>query len=126
MHTQSLDQFQHDHTFGQDVVRAGERRTRLVIALTGAMMVIEIYGGLAFGSMALLADGLHMGSHTVALGISAFAYLYARRHASDAWFTFGTGKVNSLAGFTGALLLAVFALTMAWESVGRLANPPFR
>jgi len=123
MHTQSFGELQHDHTFGQDVARAGELETRLVIILTGAMMVIEILGGVAFGSMALLADGLHMGSHTVALGLSAFAYLYARRHASDAEFTFGTGKVHSLAGFTGALLLAVFALTIAWESVSRLAHP---
>jgi Co/Zn/Cd efflux system component len=83
MHTHTLDRFQHSHTFGQDAVRAGERRTLLVIALTGTMMIVEIVAGMTFGSMALLADGLHMASHTVALGISAFAYLYARRHAPD-------------------------------------------
>jgi cation diffusion facilitator family transporter len=73
--------------------------------------------------MALLADGLHMGSHALALSIAAFAYIYARRHARDEQFSFGTGKVNSLAGFSGAVLLGVFALMMAWESVERMFNP---
>ena len=123
MHTESIRHFEHDHVFGQDAPRAGERRTLLVIALTASMMLIEILAGLAFGSMALLADGLHMSSHAVALGITALAYRYAREHAADTSFTFGTGKVNSLAGFTGALLLGVFAFVMAWESIGRLANP---
>jgi len=77
----------------------------------------------AFGSMALLADGLHMASHSVALAITAGAYVYARRHASDARFAFGTGKVNALAGFTGAILLLGFVIRMAWESVSRLAEP---
>jgi cation diffusion facilitator family transporter len=86
-------------------------------------MVAEIAAGIAFGSMALLADGLHMASHAVALGISAFAYIYARRHAHDARYAFGTGKVNALGGFTGAVLLAVFSLIMAWESVLRMLNP---
>ncbi|MEO0651708.1 MAG: cation transporter, partial [Planctomycetota bacterium] len=88
-----------------------------MIALTAVTMVAEIVAGLAFGSMALLADGLHMGSHAVALAIAATAYIYARRRASDRRFSFGVGKVNSLAGFTGAMLLAAFAITMAWESV---------
>jgi len=123
MHTHALERYQHSHTFGQEAVRAAERRTLVVVAVTAAMMVVEIAAGLAFGSMALLADGLHMGSHAVALGISAAAYLYARRHAADASFAFGTGKVNSLAGFTGALLLAVFAVMMGWESGLRLVNP---
>jgi cation diffusion facilitator family transporter len=113
----------HDHSFGQDQVRAGERRTLLVIALTATMMVVEIAAGLHYGSMALLADGLHMASHTAALGISAFAYIYARRHARNAEFSFGTGKVNALGGFTGAILLALFALLMAWESIGRFLDP---
>jgi cation diffusion facilitator family transporter len=113
----------HDHSFGQDRVRAGERRTLLVIALTATMMVVEIVAGLHYGSMALLADGLHMASHTAALGISAFAYIYARRHARNAEFSFGTGKVNALGGFTGAILLALFALLMAWESIGRFLDP---
>jgi len=73
--------------------------------------------------MALLADGLHMASHTVALGLALFAYIYARRHAHDARFSLGTGKVNALGGFSGALLLAVFSLFMAWESIDRFLNP---
>lgn len=113
----------HSHSFGQDRRRPGENRTLAVIALTGTAMVVEIGAGLVFGSMALLADGLHMGSHTVALGINAFAYIYARRHAHDTRFSFGTGKVNALGGYTGAILLVVFALGMAWESVKRLITP---
>ncbi len=113
----------HDHTFGLDKPMPGERRTMLVIAITAIMMVVEIATGVLFGSMALLADGLHMASHTVALTLAYFAYVYARRHARDESFSFGTGKVNSLAGFTGAILLAVFALMMAVESIERLINP---
>ena len=99
------------------------RRTQLVIVITATMMVVEIAAGVAFGSMALLADGLHMASHAVALGINAYAYAYARRHAHDASYSFGTGKVNTLGGFTGAVLLAAFALLMASESVQRLVVP---
>lgn len=113
----------HDHTFGQEFRRTGEVRTWIVIALTGSMMVIEVAGGILFGSMALLADGLHMASHAVALAINALAYVYARRHAADERFSFGTGKVNALGGFTGAILLAGFALLMAYESVERILNP---
>ena len=123
MHEDKLDFWQHSHTFGQHLKRPGESRTLIVIALTGAMMAVEITAGLAFGSMALLADGLHMASHTVALSINAFAYIYARRQAHNERFSFGTGKVNTLGGFTGALLLAGFALFMAWESVTRLLSP---
>ncbi len=123
MHTHSMDTWRHGHTFGQDKPRVGERRTLLVLLLTAVTMAVEIVAGLAFGSVALLADGLHMGSHAAALGISAFAYAYARRHAADSRFTFGTGKVNALAGYTGAVLLAAFALAMVWESVTRLLDP---
>lgn len=123
MHTHSLGSWQHDHTFGQEVAKPGERRTLIVIAITAITMVIELIAGVAFGSMALLADGLHMGSHTLALGITVIAYVYARRHASDASFSFGTGKVNALGGFTGAVLLALFALLMAWESLVRFYHP---
>lgn len=115
--------WQHPHDFGQGRQRPAERRTFIVIAITAAMMVAEISAGLAFASMALLADGLHMASHAAALSIAAFAYVYARRRAGDPRFSFGTGKVNALAGFTGALLLAGFALLMAGESVGRLLHP---
>lgn len=86
-------------------------------------MVIEIIAGVVFGSMALLADGLHMASHAVALSINALAYVYARKHAGDERFSFGTGKVNALGGFTGGILLAGFALVMAYESVERIFNP---
>ena len=114
---------EHSHAFGQDVKRPGEARTLIVIAITAAMMVVEIIAGIVYGSMALLADGLHMASHAVALSINAFAYVYARRHAHDERFSFGTGKVNTLGGFTGAVLLAGFAVAMAAESVGRLIAP---
>ena len=123
MHNNNIYLWQHSHTFGQELKRPGEARTLIVIAITGTMMVVEIVTGFLFGSMALLADGLHMGSHAAALSINAFAYAYARRHARDARYSFGTGKVNALGGFSGAVLLAVFALLMAWESFGRLINP---
>lgn len=113
----------HEHTFGQDVHRPGERRTWWVIGLTAVMMVVEIAAGLVFGSMALLADGLHMASHATALSIAAFAYAYARRRALDRAFCFGTGKVNSLAGFASAVVLILFALLMAWESIERFFAP---
>lgn len=113
----------HSHAFGQDERRPGEARTLVVIAITAAMMIVEIIAGIVYGSMALLADGLHMASHAVALSINAFAYVYARRHAHDDRFSFGTGKVNTLGGYTGAVLLAGFALAMAVESVNRLIQP---
>ena len=113
----------HDHVFlGADHAR-NERRTWAVIALTAAMMVGEIVAGIAFGSMALLADGIHMATHAGALTIAALAYLYARRHAHDPVFGFGTGKVGDLAGFASAVILAVFALGIAAESVSRLIDP---
>lgn len=119
----NLQNWTHDHIFGQDQKRAGELRTIIVIIITTSMMIIEITTGLVFGSMALLADGLHMASHAIALTINAFAYIYARRHAHDTRYSFGTGKVNALGGFAGALLLAIFALIMVWESVERFINP---
>lgn len=123
MHTKTTRQWQHDHVFGQDKIRPGERRTLWVIFITATMMVVEITTGLAYGSMALLADGLHMGSHTAALGITTIAYVYTRRRATDSRFSFGTGKVNAFAGYTSAVLLALFALLMAWESFVRFFNP---
>lgn len=115
--------WEHSHTFGQEKKSSGESRTLLVIALTAAMMVVEIIAGILFGSMALLADGLHMASHASALAINVFAYVYARRHAGDTRYSFGTGKVNALGGFTGAVLLVIFAVMMAGESVKRLLFP---
>ena len=113
----------HDHVFGQDRPSAGERRTLIVVIVTSITMVIEIAGGMVYHSMALLADGLHMASHAVALGIAAFAYRYARKHAADPRFSFGTGKVNPLAGYSGAVLLGVFAIGMVAESIERVVNP---
>jgi len=123
MHHKNLELWQHTHDFGQDKKRQAERRTFTVIVLTATMMVVEIVAGLAFASMALLADGLHMASHAVALSIAAFAYVYVRRHAHDPRFSFGTGKANALGGFTGAVLLAIFAVLMAGESFNRLVHP---
>jgi cation diffusion facilitator family transporter len=114
---------EHEHVFEQDQRTTGEGRTVLVVVITAVTMVVEIAAGLAYGSMALLADGLHMGSHAVALGIAAFAYRYARRHARDRRFSFGTGKVNALAGYSGAVLLGVFAIGMAGESIERVIYP---
>jgi cation diffusion facilitator family transporter len=113
----------HEHHFNQAEPRAGESRTRIVVILTAVTMVVEIAAGIAYGSMALLADGLHMASHASALGLALVAYVYARRHAHDRRFSFGTGKVNALAGFASAVVLALFALMMAGESVHRFLEP---
>ena len=113
----------HQHIVISDNQMANERRTWLVIVLTAIMMVLEISAGFIFGSMALLADGWHMASHASALGISAIAYFYARRHANDRRFSFGTGKIGELAGYSSALLLALIALLMAYESVTRFFSP---
>lgn len=123
MHTESIERWVHDHTFGQDRKRSAERRTLIVSIVTVLTMAVEIVAGISFGSMALLADGLHMGSHASALAISVFAYRFTRAHAKDPRFNFGTGKVNSLAAFASATMLALFALVMAWESIGRFLSP---
>lgn len=123
MHTHDMSPWTHDHVFDQDRARPGERRTLIIVVVTAVFMVVEIVAGLYYGSMALLADGLHMASHAAALGISVAAYVYARRHAGDRRFSFGTGKVNSLAAFASAILLAGFAALMAVESTERLFNP---
>ena len=123
MQEEPITRWHHTHTFGQDQQRSGEQRTQIVVGLTLVMMVWEITAGLAYGSMALLADGLHMGSHATALGIAAFAYAYARKNATNSRFSFGTGKVNALGGFTGALLLAGFAFYMVVESIDRFMHP---
>ncbi len=123
MHKTNTEHWQHDHVFAQDRVRPGERRTLLVVAITATMMVVEIAAGLVYGSMALLADGLHMASHTAALGIAFVAYVVARRLAADQRFSFGTGKLNSLAGFASAVLLLGFAVIMVTESTSRFISP---
>ena len=122
MHHLDLAMWRHDHAFTASH-NEGERRTRVVLMLTASMMIVEIAVGISSGSMALLADGIHMASHTVAIGLAFFAYGYARRHATDARFSFGTGKVNSLAGYTGALLLGIFCFVMASQSIERFINP---
>lgn len=122
MHIYTLDSWKHKHRF-QIGDAQGERNTRRVILLTLMMMVIEISAGMIFGSMALLADGWHMGTHAAALGITAIAYHYARRHSDNPKYTFGTGKVGVLGGFTSAIVLAIVALLMAAESFERLFSP---
>jgi cation diffusion facilitator family transporter len=113
----------HSHVFlGADHAR-NERKTWGVIALCSAMMILEIGGGSLFGSLALVADGLHMSTHATALAIAALAYTYARRRAADPRFTFGTGKFGDLAGFTSAIILAMIALLIGFEAVSRLLVP---
>lgn len=107
----------------EDHLRRNERRTWQVIALTLTMMIIEISAGTMFGSMALLADGWHMGTHAAALGITALAYVLARRNVDNPLFSFGPGKISVLGGYTSAIVLALVALLMTAESVNRLLHP---
>jgi cation diffusion facilitator family transporter len=123
MHDHASDGLSHPHVFLGAQHAAHERRTFAVVVLTVTMMVGEIVGGLVFGSMALIADGLHMSTHAAALGVSAFAYYYARRHAEDPRFAFGTGKVGDLAAFASGLALALVAIFIGYESLGRLFAP---
>jgi cation diffusion facilitator family transporter len=123
MHTHSLSTVQHDHVYIPAGQESAERRTRWVIGVTLAMMIAELVAGYLSGSMALIADGWHMGSHAAALVIAAFAYAFSRRHAENSRFTFGTGKVGPLAGYTSAVILAIIAVLMAFESVLRLVHP---
>jgi cation diffusion facilitator family transporter len=113
----------HSHVFLGRGHERSERRAWLVIALCGTMMLIEIVGGLMFGSIALVADGLHMSTHAGALLLAALAYTFARRYAADRRFTFGTGKLGDLAGFTSAVVLAMIALLIGYEAVSRLFAP---
>ena len=113
----------HDHVFLGENHARNERRTWLVIALTATMMVAEITAGSIYGSMALLADGWHMSTHASALLITALAYRFARRHARNPRFTFGTGKLGDLAAFGSATVLAIVALLIGWESLVRLRSP---
>ena len=113
----------HHHVFLGAEHQRNERRVWLVIALTASMMVAEILAGKLYGSMALVADGWHMSTHAGAMLITALAYGYARRHAANPRFSFGTGKMGDLAGFASAVVLAIVALLIAWESFLRLTNP---
>ena len=113
----------HDHVFlgaGHD---SNERKTWAVIALCSVMMVVEIAGGTLFGSLALVADGLHMSTHACAMLIAALAYTFARKHASDRRFVFGTGKLGDLAGFTSAIILAMIAVLIGYEAIARFLAP---
>jgi len=113
----------HEHFFLGDNHERNERRTWLVIAITATMMVVEITAGSIYGSMALVADGWHMSTHAAAMLIAALAYLFARKNARNPRFTFGTGKLGDLAGFASAVVLALVALLIGWESVLRFYNP---
>jgi cation diffusion facilitator family transporter len=122
-HSHAVDQWTHDHAFLGAHHAAHERRTWSVVALTAVMMVAEIVGGTMFGSIALVADGWHMGTHVAALAIAGFAYLFARRHADDQRFSLGTGKFGELAAFASAIILGMVALGIAYESIMRLTSP---
>ncbi|HEX6829333.1 MAG TPA: CDF family Co(II)/Ni(II) efflux transporter DmeF [Burkholderiales bacterium] len=122
MHVHTIEQLRHSHDFAISHEQA-ERSTTRVMILTAAMMVVEVVAGAAFGSMALLADGWHMATHVAAFAIALFAYRYARSHADNPRFTFGTGKVSVLGGFASAVALAVVALVMTLESAWRLLEP---
>lgn len=123
MHIHSVEPWQHEHVFLGAKHERHERRTWFVVALTAAMMVAEIIGGTMFGSMAVVADGWHMSTHAGALAIAGGAYWFARRHARDPRFTFGTGKVGELAAFSSAIILALVALAIGYEAVLRLYAP---
>lgn len=120
---QQIEELTHDHVFLGKSHDENARRTLWVVILTAAMMVVEIVTGILFNSMSLLADGFHMATHAGALGVAALAYAYARRHATNPRYSFGTGKVGDLAGFASALVLGIVALGIAVESIQRLVDP---
>ncbi|UCH80767.1 MAG: CDF family Co(II)/Ni(II) efflux transporter DmeF [Nitrospiraceae bacterium] len=122
MHIHTLEKWQHSHDFVV-IHEKGEKRTRQVLVLTAITMTAEIMAGFAFGSMALLSDGWHMGTHSVAFAITLFAYHYSKKHVRDNQFTFGTGKVSVLGGFASAIALICVAVFMALESIQRFINP---
>lgn len=122
MHIHTLENWQHSHDFSVKNDK-GERRTLYVLILTAVTMIVEILAGSIYGSMALLADGWHMGTHVAAFMITIFAYRYARKNASNPAYAFGTGKVSVLGGFASAVALAVVALVMLIESMQRVFNP---
>lgn len=123
MHESSLQAWEHGHVFLGAAHERNERRTWWVVVLTAVMMVAEIVAGAVYGSMALTADGWHMSTHAAALAISAIAYRFARKHAQDHRFSFGTGKLGELAGFASAVILALIAVLIGYESAIRLFAP---
>ena len=122
MHAHDLSRWRHEHTFGASSDHAA-RSTRLVALITAAMMAVEIAGGLWFNSMALLADGWHMSSHALAIGLAALTYAAARRYAQDRRFAFGTWKIEILGGYTSAIMLLGVAVLMVFASAERLLAP---
>jgi cation diffusion facilitator family transporter len=122
MHTTDISIWKHGHDFSGDTSSA-EKRTRIVTVVAAAMMIVEIIAGYHFKSMALTADGWHMGTHVAAFVLAALAYSFGRRHAQDVRFSFGTGKVGVLGGFTSAIVLSLIALLMAGQSIHRLFVP---
>lgn len=122
MHTHDLSRWQHQHVFNEGNA-AAEKGTRAVMWITAAMMVVEIFAGWWFNSMALLADGWHMSSHAFAIGLSAFAYAAARRYSKDPRFTFGTWKIEILGGFASAIFLLGVASMMVFSSIQRIFSP---
>ena len=122
MHKKTLERWQHEHNYGLTNSH-GEKRTTQVLVLTALTMIVEIVAGSMFNSMALLADGWHMGTHVAAFMIAIFAYRYSRKHANNLTFSFGTGKVSVLGGFASAVVLAAVALVMVFESIHRFFEP---
>jgi len=122
MHAADISTWKHEHNFSGDTSSA-EKRTRIVLAFTATMMTVEIIAGYFFNSMALTADGWHMGTHVAAFVLAAVAYFFGRCHAKDERFTFGTGKVGVLGGFTSAIVLSIIALAIAGASIHRLFAP---
>jgi cation diffusion facilitator family transporter len=123
MHSHSIEGYRHPHIFLGDAHERNERKMWIVIAICTAMMIAEIVGGAWLGSVALIADGLHMSTHAGALLIAALAYTYSRRYVDHDRLAFGTGKLGDLAAFTSAIALAMIALLIGYESVNRLFNP---
>ena len=122
MHNEQIELWQHHHLFNVDK-KAIEKRTLIVVIITFITMIAEILFGWISNSMALLADGWHMGTHTFALGISLIAYIMARKYAKDETFTFGTWKIEILGGYTSAIVLGIVGLIMIYSSVERMINP---
>ncbi|PPK73349.1 cation diffusion facilitator family transporter [Methylobacter tundripaludum] len=122
MHTHKLSLLKHEHDFSA-INKKGERRTKQVLVLTFLTMIVEIAAGTVFGSMALLADGWHMGTHVAAFIITLIAYRYSRVHAHDHTFAFSPGKVGVLGGYTSSVVLGIVALIMLVESGQRIVNP---
>ena len=122
MHTNDISIWQHEHNFS-DETSSAEKRPRRVVLLTGGMMLVEIAAGYFFHSLALVADGWHMGTHVAAFFLAAVAYSYGRRHAKDARLTFGTGKVGVSGAFTSAIVLSMIAVLIAVNSIHRLLVP---